>query len=161
MWLVRWETGQIVLYWRLFYHIAWGTKGRAPLIRGGFAAALHEQIASNAARLGAMVDAVGGVEDHVHLVVSMPPSIALSEFVRQLKGSSSHHVNHELAPSVVFAWQAGYGVISLDSKQLDRAVQYVKAQSDHHAQQSTIPVLERLGEEAPAGKTRVPPQLIL
>ncbi|MDO8690805.1 MAG: IS200/IS605 family transposase [Dehalococcoidia bacterium] len=134
-------------YWRLFYHIVWGTRDRLPVIEDNLLAALHEQIAGNASRLGAIVHAAGGVEDHIHLAVSVPPGIALSEFVRQLKGSSSHYVNHELAPPVAFAWQADYGVVSLDSKQLDRVVLYVKEQRKHHAQQTTIPVLERLSEK--------------
>ena len=142
-------------YWRLFYHIAWGTKGRLPLIQDSISASLHEQIAANVARLGAIVHAIGGIEEHIHLAVSVPPSIALSEFIRQLKGSSSHLVNHELAPSVVFAWQSDYGVISLDSKQLDRVVQYVKSQREHHALRTTIPVLERLSEEEEIGKTKL------
>ena len=117
-------------YWRLFYHIVWATKDREALIKDGFATALHEQITKNAERLGATVHAVGGVADHVHLAVSVPPSIALSEFIRQLKDSSSHFVNHELKPSVAFAWQSDYGVISLDSKQLDKVAQYVTEQGN-------------------------------
>ncbi|MDP2662268.1 MAG: transposase, partial [Dehalococcoidia bacterium] len=82
-----------------------------------------------------------------------PPGIALAEFIRQLKGSSSHFVNHELAPRVAFAWQADYGVMSLDSKQLDGVVKYVKEQKKHHSQQTTIPVLERLREKSEVSKT--------
>ncbi|MDO8689802.1 MAG: IS200/IS605 family transposase [Dehalococcoidia bacterium] len=134
-------------YWRLFYHIVWGTRDRLPVIEYHLLTALHDPLAGNASRLSAIVHAVGGVEDHIHLVTSVPPGIAISEFIRQLKGSSSHFVNHELAPPVAFAWQANYGVMSLDSKQLDRVVKYVKEQRKHHAQQTTIPVLERLSEK--------------
>lgn len=145
-------------YWRLFYHIVWGTRDRQPVIEDNLVAALHEQVAGNASRLGAIVHAVGGVEDHIHLAISVPPSIALSEFIRQLKGSSSHFVNHELAPSITFAWQADYGVISLDSKQLDRVAQYVKEQRKHHARRTTIPVLERLSEKSEVSKTKPAPE---
>ncbi len=141
-------------YWRLFYHIAWATKDRQALIKDGLATPLHEQITKNAERFGAIVHAIGGVEDHVHLAVSVPPSIALSELVGQLKGSSSHFVNHELAPSIPFAWQSDYGVISLDSKQLDKVTQYVTEQKEHHTRRTTIAVLERLSQEMGLEKTQ-------
>lgn len=101
-------------YWRLFYHVVWGTKERQPFIEESLASVLHEQIGSNAARLGGVVHAIGGVEDHVHLVASVPPGIALAEFVRQLKGSSSYFVNHECKTSGLFAWQPAYGVVDPD-----------------------------------------------
>ncbi|MDP2935951.1 MAG: IS200/IS605 family transposase, partial [Dehalococcoidia bacterium] len=134
-------------YWRLFYHIVWATKDRQPLIKNSLAAKLHEHISGNATQLGAVVHAVGGMEDHVHMAVSVPPSMALSEFIRKLKGSSSHFVNHELPAASAFAWQGDYGIISLDSKQLDRVVLYIKEQMKYHTEKTTIPALERLIEE--------------
>ena len=109
---------------------------------------MHEQIRSNSARLGAAVHAIGVVEDHVHLAVSVPPSIALAEFVRQLEGSSSHFVNHECSPASPFAWQPAYGVMSLDGKQMPSVVKYVIEQRKHHVEKTTIPVLERLSQES-------------
>ncbi|MDP2934987.1 MAG: IS200/IS605 family transposase [Dehalococcoidia bacterium] len=141
-------------YWRLFYHIVWATKDREPSIQDVFAEALHHRIGQKATQLGATVHAVGGVEDHVHLAVSVPPSLALSEFVRQIKGSSSHFLNHELDTPINFTWQPDYGVISLDSKQLDQVVQYVQEQRQHHGQRTTIPVMERMSQEEEVGKTK-------
>ncbi len=94
--------------------------------------------------MGARVHEVGGVEDHVHVAVSVPPSIALSEFVRQVKGSSSHFMSHEMAVPVPFAWQAEYGLISFDRKQLAAVVGYVRQQREHHEGHTTIPALERV-----------------
>ena len=91
--------------WRLFYHSVWSTKGGEPLIAPQWEATLHSVIAAKAADLAAMVYAVGGIEDHIHLVVSVPPRIALSTFIGQIKGNSSHFVNHELRQDTVFAWQ--------------------------------------------------------
>lgn len=94
--------------------------------------------------------AVGGVEEHIHLAVSVPPRIALSEFIRQVKGSSSHFVNHELEIPITFAWQGDYGVVTFGGRQLARVIQYVKEQPQRHIQGVTIPALERL-----AGETRI------
>jgi hypothetical protein len=65
----------------------------------------------------------------------------LSDFISQVKGNSSHFVNHEL--NVLFAWQAEYGVVSFGGKQLDFVVKYVKTQREHHADKTTIAFLER------------------
>ena len=83
-------------YSRLFYHMIWGTKNREPLIQIEFEISLYNVIAAKAKDLGAFVYAVGGIEDHVHLVASVPPRIALADFIGQVKGNSSHWVNHEL-----------------------------------------------------------------
>jgi REP element-mobilizing transposase RayT len=90
-------------YWRLFYHFVWGTKNGEPLIEPKWESPLHNVIAAKAADLGALVHAVGGIETHVHLVASVPPKIALSKFVGQVKGNSSHFVNHELYIETPFA----------------------------------------------------------
>ena len=131
-------------YWRLFYHFVWGTKNREPLIAPQWEEALHNAIAAKATELGAFVHAVGGIEDHVHLVVSVPPKIALSTFIGQVKGNSSHFVNHGLDVDTHFAWQAEYGVVSFGGKMLDTVAQYAKNQRQHHADRTTIAMLERV-----------------
>jgi len=73
----------------------------------------------------------------------VPPRIALSDFIQQLKGSSSHFVNHHLEAPSPFAWQAEYGVVSFDDKHLDRVVKYVRNQRQHHSSGDTIPILEK------------------
>jgi putative transposase len=128
-------------YWRLFYHVTWATKDRTDQIQPNFEAKLHDKIAAKATELGAKVYAVGGIENHVHLVASIPPKIALSEFIRQVKGSSSHFVNYEL--NKAFAWQNEFGVVSFGEKQLDWVVRYVKNQREHHCSHTTQPTLER------------------
>jgi len=130
-------------FWRLFYHMTWGTKGRAPLIEATFEESLHNVIAGKAADLGVLVHAVGGIEDHVHLVASVPPRIALSDFIGQVKGNSSHFVNHELGLFHEFGWQAEYGVVSFGGRQLDTVVKYVKNQRQHHAAGTIMTFLER------------------
>ena len=141
-------------YWRLFYHVIWGTKNREPLIQVEFEASLHNVIAAKVTSLGAFVHGVGGIEDHIHLVASVPPQIALSDFIGQVKGNSSHFVNHELSLPYQFNWQAEYGVVSFGGKQLDMAVKYVKSQRQHHLEGTVIPFLECVEAEKEArGRT--------
>jgi putative transposase len=129
-------------YWRLFYHFIWGTKGRAPLITAEFESDLHNVIAAKAKNLGGLVHAVGGVADHVHLAVSVPPSIALAQFVGQVKGNSSHFVNQHITLSTPFYWQTEYGVVSFGGKQLDMVVKYVHNQATHHQTGTIMKFLE-------------------
>jgi putative transposase len=131
-------------YWRLFYHFVWGTKNREPLIAPEWETNLHNVIAAKATELGALVYAVGGIDDHAHLVVSVPPKIALSTFIGQVKGNSSHFVNHALDVDIHFAWQAEYGVVSFGGKMLDMVVRYTKNQRQHHMDGMTIAMLERI-----------------
>jgi putative transposase len=125
----------------------WGTKNRETLIQIEFETPLHNVIAAKAKGLGAFVYAVGGIEDHVHLAASVPPRIALADFIGQVKGNSLHWVNHGLSLPYHFNWQAEYGVVSFDGKQLDVVVKYVNHQRQNHLEGTIIPFLEHVDTE--------------
>jgi putative transposase len=129
-------------FWRLFYHITWGTKNRLPLIDPSFEADLHKVIAAKGIKLGARIHAVGGIENHIHLLASVPPKLTLSNFIGQVKGNSSHFVNHIVKPDFTFAWQAEYGVITFDEQRLKGLVKYVHNQREHHNSGTAISWLE-------------------
>jgi putative transposase len=99
---------------------------------------------------------VGGTDNHVHLVVSVPPKVALSVFIGQVKGNSSHWVNHELRLDYRFTWQAEYGVVSFGGKQLDMVVRYVRNQRKHHAEGTAIHLLERFAPSQMGGGSALP-----
>ena len=131
-------------YWRLYYHLVWATKQRLPLIKPELEAKLHGYIIGKADYLGCITHAINGTENHIHIVASIPPSLSISQYVKKIKGSSSHHWNHTLANNLdKFYWQEGYGVFSLGSKQLETAVNYVKNQKIHHSQGTVITALEK------------------
>lgn len=129
--------------WRLFYHVVWATKNRQPLIDYQWEETLYRYMLGKADSLSCVVHAVNGMTDHIHVVASIPPTLAIADFVKNIKGSSAHYINHEgLFASQHFAWQAGYGVFSLGQKQLDKAVAYVENQKIHHREGSLIKTLE-------------------
>jgi putative transposase len=131
--------------WRLYYHFVWATKEREPLINSDREAELYGYIIGKADALSCIVHAIGGIEDHIHLVVSIPPTLAIADFVKTIKGSSAHHLNHTFsASSNKFGWQEGYGVFSLGSKQLEQAVNYVENQKAHHLNGTAIASLEEV-----------------
>jgi putative transposase len=129
--------------WRLYYHFVWATKERQPLITPNREAELYRYIIAKADALSCIVHAIGGIEDHIHLVVSIPPTLSIADFVKQIKGSSAHRLNQDLsASSNKFGWQEGYGVFSLGGKQLEQAVDYVKNQKTHHLKGTALASLE-------------------
>ena len=132
-------------FWRLYYHIVWATKERHPMISSDTESKLYGYIIGKANALGCIIHAIGGTENHIHLIASIPPKLSIADFVKNIKGSSAHYMNHEPSFSLhyQFGWQRGYGVFSLGRKQLDGAVAYVRNQKTHHQQGTTISSLER------------------
>jgi REP element-mobilizing transposase RayT len=131
-------------YWQLFYHIVWSTKQRQPLITPQIEPLIYDFLRAKAISLGGVVFAINGMEEHVHVVASIPPRIAVAKFVGQLKGVSSAKINKMRGiEEPRFAWQAEYGVFSFDHKRLPNVVAYVNRQKEHHAAGNLIPVLER------------------
>ena len=133
-------------FWRLYYHLTWSTKNREPMILPEIEERLFAYIVRKAGELGVYVYAINGWFDHIHLVAAVPPKLALADFVKNIKGSSSHDLNQEAGLDYEFAWQRGYGVLSLGEKQKPVAVQYVLDQKRHHQSQTANPWLERCSE---------------
>jgi putative transposase len=106
----------------------------------------HGLIRDKALELEAKVFAVNGMEDHVHLIVAVPPKLSLAVFIGQVKGASSARLNQSGRPRGHFSWQDEYAVFSLDAKRLPHHVAYVQNQKAHHGGNSVIPALERTGE---------------
>ncbi len=134
-------------YYRLFYHFIWGTKNRERIILPKFEAELHTIIAAKAIDLGAIVHAINGDEEHVHMAATVPPKIALSRFIGEVKGNSSHTMNFEVRRYGNFYWQNEYGVLSFAEKNLPDIVDYIHKQKEHHAKGTFRNMMERVDEE--------------
>lgn len=133
--------------WRLFYHFVWATSERRPLITPEIEPLVYGYMLGKAHALGCTVHAIGGMPDHMHLVASVPPKLAVAECVRNVKGAAAYHVNHSSQKqSVTFGWQRGYGVFSIGQAQLDAVVTYVRNQKVHHRQGSLQSDLESMDD---------------
>jgi putative transposase len=117
-------------------HLIFSTKGREKSISEELQPKLWAYMAGIAHNQGFKTMIVGGVEDHVHALVILPPSLPLAKAVQFLKGSSSKWINESRASGARFAWQEGYGAFSVSSSQTHDLVRYIKEQKAHHAKQS-------------------------
>ena len=115
------------------FHIVFSTKQRMQLIPADRQSRLWNYLAGIALNHGIQVLAVGGTENHVHILVVLPADTALSDAVRTLKTNSSRWVRQT---DRLFAWQEGYGAFSVSPSQLDRVKEYIANQPAHHATRS-------------------------
>jgi putative transposase len=142
-------------YWRLFYHLIWGTKQRVPVIGDQEEEFLRRSFARTCQDLAVIPHAVGIMPEHVHVVISAPPKLAPAEVVKRLKGASAHAINEvkgrDRHPEASFAWQAEYGGLSFGDKALPAMVNYVTHQREHHATGNLWPTAEC--DRPPSSKT--------
>ena len=147
-------------FWRLYYHLVWATKNREPVIVEALEASLYSYLVHKASELGVFVYAANGWVDHMHLIVAIPPALAVADVAKRLKGASSHEMNRAHGVQTAFAWQRGYGALSLGERQRPDAEAYVRRQKAHHSEQTTLAWLERTMEfdEGPGrpGRTEGP-----
>jgi REP element-mobilizing transposase RayT len=75
---------------------------------------------------------VGGMEDHVHILLSLPATISISKAMQLIKGGSSKWIHETFSEQRTFAWQEEYGAFSVSVSQLDKTVAYIRGQPEHH-----------------------------
>jgi putative transposase len=132
-----------VPYWRLFYHIVWSTKKREPLLTPDIEPVVYGFLRGKATDLEAVVFALNGTADHVHMVAAIPPKLAVAKFIGQVKAVASTRFNQSGGSGRTLFWQEEYGVFSFDGKRLPNYIAYVERQKEHHAANAIIPILER------------------
>jgi putative transposase len=133
-------------YAEINLHLTWHTKGSSPLLVPKVEAATHHALRGKCINTpGVYIHAMGGIETHVHLCISVAPTITPSELIGQLKGYSAHEVNQKFG-SKVLEWQTGYGVVSFGTRDLEWVKAYVLNQRERHATGQIVDRLERITE---------------
>ena len=131
-------------YSEINLHVTWHTKNSSPLLVPDVEAVVHHYLRGRCINTpGVFIHEIGGIEDHVHLCLTIPPTLLISEFIGQLKGSSSHEANQKLGHKAL-EWQAGYGVVSFGSKDLPWVKSYVREQRQRHGRGTVEERLERI-----------------
>jgi putative transposase len=111
-------------------HCVFSTKQRRKLICTETQPELWSFIGGIARKNGFKTLIVGGTEDHIHILLSLPATMPLAKAVQLLKGSSSRWMNETQAKG--FSWQEGYGAFTLGVSQKPRTIDYIKRQAEHH-----------------------------
>jgi putative transposase len=115
-----------------YLHITYSTKHRQPLISVDVEAELHNYLGKICANHECYPIKIGGYDDHVHIVCSLSRKIALMSFVEHLKTSSSKWMKTKDQKLKEFYWQGGYYAVSVNPADLQRLVDYVENQREHH-----------------------------
>ncbi|MEJ7711062.1 MAG: transposase [Pyrinomonadaceae bacterium] len=119
----------------LHAHLIFSTKERVPMISKQWDARLHAYLGGIVKGLDGMALAVGGIEDHIHLLVGLKSSHRLDYFLRDLKADSSEWVHKEIGKRM-FAWQKGYAAFSISPSGIDGVKRYILHQEEHHRRKS-------------------------
>ncbi len=114
----------------LHYHLVFSTKDRVPFINQRFEPDLHGYLGGIVKNQGGVPLAIGGIEDHMHLLVGLKPSHRLDYFLRELKAGSSGWTRRE--HDARFSWQPGYGAFTVSPGNLEIAERYIRNQREHH-----------------------------
>ena len=117
-------------YVSALFHCVFSTKGRRALIPPAKQSDLWAYLGGIERNNGFKALAVGGTDNHVHVLVSLPPTMPLSKAVQLLKGGSSKWMNGSCTDG--FAWQDGYGGFSVGISQQVDTISYIQAQAEHH-----------------------------
>ncbi|TAN49335.1 MAG: IS200/IS605 family transposase [Methylococcaceae bacterium] len=135
-------------YLSLHYHIVFGTKNRAPMIDAEWRPRLYDYLGGIIRKLGGFSECIGGIEDHVHLLVSLKATHSLADLVRELKKASSVWV-HDALGEKQFAWQEGYAAFTVSASMLDTVQKYITHQEQHHrvksCREELVEILEKSG----------------
>jgi len=131
-------------YTNLLYHIVFGTKGRLPLITPDVRPRFHQYLGGTVRGLGGTALEINGIEDHVHLLVKLKPTIPLSDFVRDLKSNSSSWAKENGIGQ--FAWQRRYGAFTVSESQIAIVRRYIRNQEEHHKKFDYVREFEKLLE---------------
>ncbi|MCX7841387.1 MAG: IS200/IS605 family transposase [Anaerolineae bacterium] len=128
---------------QLYLHCVWGTWDRLPLITPQVERRLYEAIAKKAHELKCDVLALGGIADHIHLLVRFPTTLSVADLLKGVKGSSSHLMTHEIAPNEFFKWAGTYGAFTVSKSGVAGGSDYISNQKTHHAERKLVDDWER------------------
>jgi len=137
-------------YCSLHYHSTFSTKDRYPSITKDWRSNLHAYLGGIVRNLGGVPVAIGGIEDHVHVLMGLKATHTVAGVMRELKGGSSQWV-HETVANKTFGWQPGYFGVTVSPAHIDRVKNYILNQEDHHRhktfEQEYLEMLELAGIE--------------
>ena len=134
-------------YWRLHYHLIWATYNREQSLTPEREKMFYGVLYKKGEELGLKIHAAGNMEDHAHVVVSIPLKLAVADCVRHVKGASAFAINHMAGSDGQFKWQGGYGALTVGERSLETVMEYAAKQKDHHRENRLVAMYERMDED--------------
>lgn len=138
-------------YSKLLCHLVFSTKTRLPLLGKPIREEVYRYINGIVKANDSAAIQIGGVDDHIHLLVQLPPTLAVADLVRVIKSNSSKWLNETRFKVRKFGWQEGYAAFSVSPSQCSRVMQYIQNQESHHQRvpfkSELITILKRHGIE--------------
>jgi putative transposase len=123
-------------YHQIYLHIVFAVKHRNAVIKRDWQSRLFGVIGNLINEANCKTIIVNGVEDHVHCLIGLKPTVSVSELMQTVKAKSSKYINdHSLTPQR-FEWQEGYGVFSYGQSQIAHVYKYIQRQEEHHQKQT-------------------------
>jgi REP element-mobilizing transposase RayT len=123
-------------YSQIYLQVVFAVKGRKSLIQNEWKDELYKYICGVVNGKKEKVYAIGGVADHIHILLSVKPNILLSDLVRDIKCNSSKWINERQYVDGKFQWQQGFGAFSYTHWHLDTVINYINNQEEHHKKKS-------------------------
>lgn len=119
-------------YFKLHYHIVFGTKKRVPCLDKAWRDQLWEYMGGTIRGLGGVPHGIGGFDDHVHLLVDLTPKHVFPDVVRELKKASTAWIRNKPILDA-FQWQEGYGIFTVGWREKQGLKDYIAGQERHHS----------------------------
>lgn len=117
---------------QIILHIVFSTKDRVPFINPEIEEELHAYLGGVLRNIGCPAIAIGGPDDHIHILCRLSRTCAVSDLIEEIKTSSSKWIKTKGPNYRKFSWQGGYGAFSIGQSQVEAAVRYVRNQREHH-----------------------------
>ena len=116
----------------LHYHVIFSTKTREPWIRPDIEPRVWSYLGGIARENDMKAILIGGIENHVHLLLGLPPTVAVSKAVQVIKGGSSAWLKDTFPWVRGFGWQDGYGAFTVSKSLVPEVEDYIRNQREHH-----------------------------
>ena len=120
----------------LNYHLVFSTKQRAPWLQPDVASRLHPYLGGIIRKDGGCPLAIGGMPDHLHILLSLGVTVPITDTIRNIKAISSGWIHREFPAMPEFAWQRGYGLFTVSESRVEKVEAYIHRQAEHHRTKS-------------------------
>jgi REP element-mobilizing transposase RayT len=121
---------------KLYVHCVFTPKGKNSMLTDSIREEVHKYIYGIIKEKKCFPVAINGTKDHIHILVGFPPTITISDLIRDIKRSSALFINEKLKSYIRFSWQEGYGAFTVGYRELDHVYKYILNQEKHHSNNS-------------------------